>query len=72
MMKENAGKFTLNIFILFFLHLLTRFLTNISDNFWLKEVFSKPSVKHIHCWSKSLFFKLETSNLGYLLIFSFY
>ena len=25
----------------------------------------------VHCWSKSLFFELETSNFGYLLIFSF-
>ena len=43
------------------------------------QFWSEPSERSIfqtfwkvHCWSKSLFFELETSNFGYLLIFSFY
>ena len=35
-----------------------------------KGVFSKPSGKHVHSCTISLFLELETSNFGYLLIFS--
>ena len=42
----------------------------IFDNFFSKEYIFQTFWK-LHCVTKSLFFKLETSNFGYLLIFNF-
>ena len=56
--QENKSKSTFLLFLIFFCSL--SFKRSIFQTFW-----------KLHCVTKSLLFKLETSNFGYLLIFWF-